>query len=205
MTVDPALELADVLLQLEPVRTYPTRAAEKVARHLGAESFRLELTDGRVEGGERSTGTRSVAVPLSNGKDSLGTLHLSFPAGMREPSEDDRRRMALAAGVLTRGLEVARRLAPDVLRRTNEAVAQTLRKAPLTPRERDVVGLLVSGASTRTIATSTGLTISTVNTYLKRIFSKLGVHSRVELVARMAGTVATAPPVRRPGVVGGVA
>jgi DNA-binding CsgD family transcriptional regulator len=37
------------------------------------------------------------------------------------------------------------------------------------------------------------LTVSTVNTYLKRIFSKLGVHSRVELVARMAGT-ATIPP-----------
>lgn len=46
----------------------------------------------------------------------------------------------------------------------------------------------MSGASTRDIAGRTGLTVSTVNTYLKRIFSKLGVHSRVELVARMAGT-----------------
>ena len=49
------------------------------------------------------------------------------------------------------------------------------------------------GSSTRDIASETGLTISTVNTYLKRIFSKLGVHSRVELIARMAGT-ATIPP-----------
>jgi hypothetical protein len=38
------------------------------------------------------------------------------------------------------------------------------------------------------ITLRTGLTVSTVNTYLKRIFAKLGVHSRVELVARMAGT-----------------
>ena len=148
-------------------------------------------------------------MPLTLGKDSLVAFHLGFSASVREPSEDDRRRANAAAAVLARGVEVARRLAPDVLRRTNDAVAQTLRKAPLTPRERDVVGLLVSGASTRTIATSTGLTISTVNTYLKRIFSKLGVHSRVELVARMAGTVA--PPqlsVRRPpptGVAGGAA
>ena len=55
-------------------------------------------------------------------------------------------------------------------------------------RERDVVALLVAGSSTREIASRTGLTVATVNTYLKRIFSKLGVHSRVELVARMAGT-----------------
>ena len=38
------------------------------------------------------------------------------------------------------------------------------------------------------IAENTGLTVSTINTYMKRIFAKLGVHSRVELVARMAGT-----------------
>ena len=50
------------------------------------------------------------------------------------------------------------------------------------------MSLLVAGSSTRDIASRTGLTVSTVNTYLKRIFSKLGVHSRVELVARMAGT-----------------
>ena len=48
--------------------------------------------------------------------------------------------------------------------------------------------MLVSGASTKEIAERSSLTVSTVNTYLKRIFAKLGVHSRVELVARMAGT-----------------
>jgi hypothetical protein len=46
----------------------------------------------------------------------------------------------------------------------------------------------VSGASTRTIAEQTNLTVATVHTYLKRIYSKLGVHSRVELLARMVGT-----------------
>jgi hypothetical protein len=54
-----------------------------------------------------------------------------------------------------------------------------------------VVSLLVSGASTRSIAEQTKLTVATVHTYLKRIYSKLGVHSRVELVARMVGTVAS--------------
>ena len=90
--------------------------------------------------------------------------------------------------LLARGIGYSERLAAEGGRRPGEAVEQTLKRAPLTPRERDVVSLLVSGSSTRDIASRTGLTVSTVNTYLKRIFSKLGVHSRVELVARMAGT-----------------
>jgi len=46
----------------------------------------------------------------------------------------------------------------------------------------------MSGASTRQIASETHLTVGTVHTYLKRIYPKLGVRSRVELVARMIGT-----------------
>lgn len=60
--------------------------------------------------------------------------------------------------------------------------------ARLTARERDVVQLLVTGSSTAEIASSLELTIHTVNTYMKRIFVKLGVHSRVELVALWLGT-----------------
>ena len=70
------------------------------------------------------------------------------------------------------------------------------RLVTLTPRERDVVGRLLSGASTRQIAESTGLTVATVNTYLKRIFAKLGVHSRVELVARVTGTRGVIPTMK---------
>jgi DNA-binding NarL/FixJ family response regulator len=98
-----------------------------------------------------------------------------------------------ASRLYGRGLDYAERLTDEGGRRPGEAVEETLRRAPLTPRERDVVSLLVAGSSTREIAAESGLTVSTVNTYLKRIFSKLGVHSRVELIARMAGT-ATIPP-----------
>ena len=48
------------------------------------------------------------------------------------------------------------------------------------------------------IADQTGLTVATVHTYLKRVYSKLGVHSRVELVARMVGTVGSEPPPAMP-------
>jgi DNA-binding CsgD family transcriptional regulator len=85
------------------------------------------------------------------------------------------------------------RPSPDGKKKGLELAAR-LERTPLTKREKEVVSLLVSGASTRQIAEQTKLTVATVHTYLKRIYSKLGVHSRVELVARMVGTVGSVPP-----------
>ena len=118
----------------------------------------------------------------------LGTIHLCLSDGNNKLSHNELRLARWGARILARGMTYANRLASEGGRRGGEDVEETLARAPLTPRERDVVSLLVSGSSTRDIAARTGLTVATVNTYLKRIFSKLGVHSRVELVARMAGT-----------------
>ena len=86
----------------------------------------------------------------------------------------------LWAAVLCGGVCAQEKAKPaEAERRAQAALAES----PLTPRERDVVVKLLAGASTRTISETMGLTISTVNTYMKRIFAKLGVHSRVELVA----------------------
>jgi two-component system nitrate/nitrite response regulator NarL len=52
----------------------------------------------------------------------------------------------------------------------------------MTKRERDVVRLAVEGLSNRGIARELGLTEHTVKNYLFRIFDKLGVSNRVELV-----------------------
>jgi two-component system nitrate/nitrite response regulator NarL len=52
----------------------------------------------------------------------------------------------------------------------------------MTKRERDVVRLAVEGLSNREIARELGLTGHTVKNYLFRIFDKLGVSNRVELV-----------------------
>ncbi len=60
----------------------------------------------------------------------------------------------------------------------------------LTQRERQVVRRLVAGQTTNEIGKAMNLTISTVNTYMKRIFAKLDVHSRIELVARATGRAA---------------
>jgi DNA-binding NarL/FixJ family response regulator len=52
----------------------------------------------------------------------------------------------------------------------------------LTKRENDVVKLVVDGFSNRDVAERLGLTEHTVSNYLFRIYEKLGISSRVELV-----------------------
>jgi DNA-binding NarL/FixJ family response regulator len=52
----------------------------------------------------------------------------------------------------------------------------------LTNREKDVVKLVAEGLSNRAIAQELGLTEHTISNYLFRIYEKLGISSRVELV-----------------------
>ena len=52
----------------------------------------------------------------------------------------------------------------------------------LTKREDDVVKLVADGLSNRNVAQKLGLTEHTVSNYLFRIYEKLGISSRVELV-----------------------
>ena len=52
----------------------------------------------------------------------------------------------------------------------------------LTPREEQVVALVAEGLSNRDIAQELALSEHTVKKYLFRIFDKLGISTRVELV-----------------------
>lgn len=187
------MEIAERLAELDPVRSYPQRGATLIAGLIGAHAFRLDRPDADPLSSESALTTADprLSLPLRQGRTVVGTLHLEIAGDA--PAGNQLELLKWASRLYARGLDYAERLTDEGSRRPGEAVEQTLRRAPLTPRERDVVSLLVAGSGTREIATETGLTVSTVNTYLKRIFSKLGVHSRVELIARMAGT-ATIPP-----------
>lgn len=199
MTPETVLALADALLSLEPLPTYPRRGAERIAHALSATSFKLELAEGRVEASDVPLSPRALSFTLTGVGGPIGTMVLGFD---RPPSDDVARFARFATTSFGRGLDLARRLMPSILRKAPDAALRELRRAPLTPRERDVVGLLVAGSSTRAIASETGLTVSTVNTYLKRIFAKLGVHSRVELVARLAGGATEPRPILRRPIAG---
>ena len=187
------MDIAERLTELDPVRTYPQRGATLLAGLVGAHSYRLDRPDEEPVSSESAltAGEPTISIPLRRGRTPVGTLHMEIVGDA--PVGQELELLKWASRIYAKGLGCAERLVDEGSRRPGEAVEQTLRRAPLTPRERDVVSLLVAGSSTRDIAAETGLTVSTVNTYLKRIFSKLGVHSRVELIARMAGT-ATIPP-----------
>jgi DNA-binding NarL/FixJ family response regulator len=55
----------------------------------------------------------------------------------------------------------------------------------LSPREMDIARLIAKGLPTKTIAVRLGLRPCTVSTYTKRIYLKLNVNSRAEMVAKM--------------------
>jgi DNA-binding CsgD family transcriptional regulator len=194
------LQIAEGLNHLDPVRTYPTRAAKLVAGLANATAYRVELEQGDKRKLDSTPppplNGRAVSLPLRHGRQVLGTIHLFLPEGTEKLEGQDLRLARWGARALARGLSYTSRMNRPALegRRKGQEVQSRLDRTPLTKREKEVVALLVSGASTRQIAEQTGLTVATVHTYLKRIYSKLGVHSRVELVARMVGTVGSVPP-----------
>jgi len=55
----------------------------------------------------------------------------------------------------------------------------------LSPREQDIARLIAKGLPTKTIAVTLGLRPCTVSTYTKRIYLKLKVNSRAEMVAKL--------------------
>jgi DNA-binding NarL/FixJ family response regulator len=55
--------------------------------------------------------------------------------------------------------------------------------SPLTPREREVLRLLVRGLAADEIATELFISKKTVGTHLEHIFTKLGVRSRAQAIA----------------------
>lgn len=53
----------------------------------------------------------------------------------------------------------------------------------LTPREEEVLRRIAAGQHTRQMAAEMDIAISTLRTYVKNVFAKLGVHSRLEAAA----------------------
>ncbi len=80
---------------------------------------------------------------------------------------------------------------PGLLRRLKNPPTriprQRLAVDALTLRERQVAELLASGLDTDQIVRRLGVSQSTVRTHVQNILSKLGVHSRLQAVAKLSG------------------
>lgn len=79
--------------------------------------------------------------------------------------------------------EVAINLRPATTRETFDLLCRVY---ALSPREREVVSLLVDGLDTKAIAKRLFISAHTVQDHLKSVFAKVGIHSRRELLATLS-------------------
>jgi two-component system, NarL family, response regulator NreC len=76
---------------------------------------------------------------------------------------------------------------PSMLRKLlpeggNRQAARTHEEAPLTPREAEVLRLIVQGYTNRQIGEELSISVRTAESHRANLSEKLGLHSRVELV-----------------------
>lgn len=78
---------------------------------------------------------------------------------------------------------------PLLLSSLDKRLGLTARLYKLTPRERDVLGLLVEGADERTIATQRDMTKGEVKSHVQNILEKLRVQDRLAAVVKAISEV----------------
>jgi two-component system, NarL family, nitrate/nitrite response regulator NarL len=75
-----------------------------------------------------------------------------------------------------------------LIERQREAAQAAERLVGLTPREREVLSLLVEGRDAAGIAAMLFISPETARTHVQRVLRKLGVHSRLEAITLVAST-----------------
>jgi DNA-binding CsgD family transcriptional regulator len=111
---------------------------------------------------------------LDGGADSSGLPPI------RAPLVVERGEARLVAHLVAEGSEALLLLEGQPTRRDPARLAAL----GLSPRESEVLGGVAEGRTTREIAATLGLSPRTVQTYLERVFAKLGVETRAAAVAR---------------------
>jgi DNA-binding NarL/FixJ family response regulator len=100
------------------------------------------------------------------------------PAGVLSPDATAEQLDAALRAVVA-GLLVRSSATPEV-----RGFAQAEEMPLLTPRERDVLGLIGEGLSNKEMARRLGISVHTVKFHLEALFSKLDATSRAEAVAK---------------------
>jgi DNA-binding NarL/FixJ family response regulator len=166
-------------------------AVECVRRHapdVVLMDLRMPVLDG-IEATRRITASSRVRVIAVTTFDTDGHVYDALRAGATGFIVKDDPADLLAGAVRTahRGDAL---LSPTVTRRVIDGFIHRGSPEPLpvaelerlTPRERDVLRVLASGASNAEIATVLFLSEATVKTHITSLFAKLGVRDRVQAV-----------------------
>ncbi|MBI4509789.1 MAG: helix-turn-helix transcriptional regulator [Deltaproteobacteria bacterium] len=119
----------------------------------------------------------------------LVSMNLDIESGLGNDPKFDRD-LATAAAALRRAVARGGRRRTDRLSRPEDGRAG---RPSLTPRERQVVKLLLLGFSYKEIAVELQITFSTAQSRVKGIYGKLGVHSKTELASISESATEFAP------------
>lgn len=84
------------------------------------------------------------------------------------------------------GSPMSSNIARKVVQSFRRLGTETGSSEDLSPREREVLELLARGYLYKEIAESLGISVPTVNTYIRRVYEKLHVRSRAQAVAKYA-------------------
>jgi len=84
------------------------------------------------------------------------------------------------------GSPMSSNIARKVVQSFQRIGSQKSNEEDLSPREREVLALLARGYLYKEIAESLQISVPTVNTYIRRIYEKLHVHSHAQAVAKYA-------------------
>jgi len=149
-----------------------------------------------------------VGLPGRSGLEVLGTIHQLAPSCrviILTVFEDEAKiSHAISAGACGYLLKTARAedvasaileahqggspMSPKVAHSVVNLLAKLIKPAPrliaLSPREHDLLKLLVEGLTAKEIADRLSVSIHTISTHTRNLFTKLGVHSRAAAVAR---------------------
>jgi DNA-binding CsgD family transcriptional regulator len=126
---------------------------------------------------------QEVDLPVEHAETLLG-----YGGFLRRRGQTARARRVLARAIEVAGAAQAGWLAGLAHTELRVAGGRRRRPAPreLTAQEGRVAALAGTGASNRQIARQLSVSVSTVETHLERIYAKLGIHSRHELIAAAA-------------------
>jgi DNA-binding CsgD family transcriptional regulator len=124
----------------------------------------------------------------------------SLPLGTAEPADSALLRQHVVAALRAMLDQVERRAIDATMTETGVSlmlqhdnvrcvlvVSPQVPRHALSPRELQIARLVAEGATNRAIASSLEISLWTVSTHMRRIFAKLGVCSRAEMVAQFFG------------------
>lgn len=130
-----------------------------------------------------SPSTKIVILTVFDDDDKVFNAFCHGASGYLLKSTSVKNIQEAAEQVMYGGAAMSPTIAAKVLKMFNQ-YAQPKQEYGLTGREKEILQLLVNGMSKKHIAKNLFISLYTVDTHLKNIYTKLHVHSQIDVVAK---------------------